>query len=487
MVYLTSMNLFSLIPGNFFSLLSSGNREIYFDALMLLNDFLKNELAIRVDDYISSLIALIENRDFIPEAEDETQDAPEASAGAGGLPPNVNARLILNRLIKTGWIDKEEMDGTFTEIITPRDYAIRVMRLLDELRDESVHEYNSLVYSTYSALKQAATEGPREMFDALLSARRNTEQLAYELKTFYHNIRSYLKQIQAQSTINELLESHFEKFKPLADRIYHPIKTLDSVHRYRTPVREILSRVLEDGELLAGMRERAIKVRKYEAEDDAEEEILSAIHDTMEVYENLGNTTDEIDRCYHTFVKNSIDKMTYMMSADQSIKGKLLDIMKAYGEASGADRGRIGDMLEAGVRVNRQYFLDGGSLFHKSGISRRLNEGALEAAGAGDFADGALKRLAEELKNMYSLDRIRRFVEALFSTATRDSSGGAVVESERIPIEDDADFILLILAIVRSRERGMGYTVELEEGGIERNGYRIPRMRFRKKKGKDHA
>lgn len=107
------MNLFSLIPRNFFSPLSSENREIY------------------------------EDRDFTPEAEYESPELPEADAGAGGLTPNIKARLILNRFIKTGWIDKEEMDDTFAKIITPRYYAIRVMRLLDELRDESVHYYNS--------------------------------------------------------------------------------------------------------------------------------------------------------------------------------------------------------------------------------------------------------------------------------------------------------------------------------------------------------
>jgi hypothetical protein len=481
------MNLFSLIPGNFFSPLSSGNREIYFDALMLLNDFLKNDLIIRVDDYISSLIALIEDREFTPEAEDESPELPEAAAGAGGLPPNVKARLILNRFVKTGWIDKEEMDGTFAEIITPRDYAIRMMRLLDELRDERVHEYNSLVYSTYSALKQAIQEGAREMFDALLTARRNAEQLAYELKTFYHNIRGYLKRIQAQSSVNELLENHFEKFKPLADRIYHPIKTMDSIHRYRTPVREILSNILEDGELISGMVKRAMEVRRYKNEDEAGEEILSAIHYTMDVYENLGNTTDEIDRRYHAYVKSSIDKMTYMMSADQSVKGKLLDILNAYAKASGADRNRIGDMLEANISGNRQYFLDGESVFRKNVQSRRLNEGVLEIVGRGDFTDNALERLAGEYKKMYSLDRIRGFMDGLFATAVRDSSGEAVVESEHIPIEDDAGFILLILALIRCRERGLDYTVEVEEGRIERNGYRIPKMKFRKKVGADHV
>jgi hypothetical protein len=325
------------------------------------------------------------------------------------------------------------------------------------------------------------------MFDALINARRNTEQLTYELKTFYHNIRGYLNRIQTQRSVNELLESHFEKFKPLADRIYHPIKTMDSIHRYRTPVREILSGILENGELISGMVTRAMEVRKYEDEDEADREILSAIHYTIDEYDSLGNTTNEIDRRYHAYVKNSIAKMSYMMSSDQSVKGKLLDILKAYGTASGAKRDRIGDMLEANVTVNRQYFLNGESFFHKNILSRRLNEGTLEISDRGTFSDAALERLAGELKNMYSLDRIRGFVDDLFSAAVRDSAGNIVVESEHIPLEDDAGFILLILALIRSRERGLDYTVEFEEGRIERNGYRIPRMKFSKKAGKDHV
>lgn len=74
------------------------------------------------------------------------------------LTPNVKARLILNRLVKTGWLDKEFFDSSFIEIITPCDYAIKVMKLLSELSDQTLHEYNSLVFTTYSGLKKAKNE-----------------------------------------------------------------------------------------------------------------------------------------------------------------------------------------------------------------------------------------------------------------------------------------------------------------------------------------
>ena len=84
-----SVKLFDIEPENFFSILSSGNRGIYFDALMILCDMFKFELNIRVDYYIASLVSVLEERVF--EVEDDF-DAQE-----GGLTISGKARLILDR------------------------------------------------------------------------------------------------------------------------------------------------------------------------------------------------------------------------------------------------------------------------------------------------------------------------------------------------------------------------------------------------------
>jgi hypothetical protein len=491
------VNIFSLIPGNFFSILASGNREIYFDALMLLNDYLKQNLNIGVSDYVASLSGLIEDRNFIVEQEDESPDVPDAVAGQGGLNAHTKARLILARMVRTGWVDREIMDGSFTEIITPRDYAIRMMQLLDEMRDERIHEYNSLVFSTYSALRQAKQEQPRESYEAVLAARRNTETLVYELKSLYHNIRTYIRRIQEQNDINDLLENHFEKYKPMTDRIYHPIKTMDSFYRYMAPVRDLLMQIREDEALLAGMRERAMTIRRYENNEDAEAEILSAIDYVQDTYAVVGSIINEIDRRHTAYTKNSVEKMTYMMTADQSIKGKLLEIFKAYSTAGALlDRpqretikAKLYAKLHDHVEIYRQDFIDGGSFYHRNLVSRRINGEALEIAPGRELSVEAMESLAGQMRNMYSPERIRRFVESFFV------SGSDSAESEDISIRDDTDLILLILAVARSREQGMDYTVELQDESFEGlvrervnvNGYVIPKMRFSKKNRTGHA
>lgn len=464
------MSLFATIPGSFFSVLSSGNKEIYLDAIMLLHQMFKYELNIRVDDYLTSLIAQIEDKEFTPEADD---DATE-----GSLTPNVKARLILNRLVKTGWVDKEFLDGSFIEIITPRDYAIQVMKLLSELNDHTLHEYNSLVFATYSSLKQAKEEHRGQMYEAVLSAKANTERLTFELKSLYHGIRSYLRRIQEQSDVNILLKNHFEEYKRMSDRIYHPIKTMDSIHRYMAPIQGILSDVLADEELMDNMRSRAMTIRKYESHEEASQEIITLIDYVLDVYQSVGGIVNEIDRKHSTYTKSSIDKIQYLMTADQSIKGKLVELLKGYAQSTNTARSKIGEMLERNVRVNRQEFLDGKSLYHKNVRSRRVNLNPLEISDNQTFSDSAMAGMLQQIKKGYPIARIRAYVDSLFA------SGNSEVSSETIPVDNDTDFILLILAIVRANERGMTYKVQMKEGRHEKNGYTIPNLTISRKVAK---
>lgn len=466
------MSLFDTIPGNFFSVLASGNKEIYVDALMLLHQMFKYDLNIRVDDYISSLIALIEDKAYLPEEDDEITE--------NGLTPNVKARLILNRFIKTGWVDKEFLDGSFIEIITPRDYAIHMMKLLSDLSDHTLHEYNSLVFATYSGLKQARNEHHGQMYEAVLSARANTEQLTYELKSLYHGIRSYLRRIQEQSDVNLLLQNHFEEYKQMSDRIYHPIKTMDSIHRYMAPIQEILSDILADEQLMGNMRERAMSIRKYEHDEEAGQEIISSIDYVLDVYQSIGGIVNEIDRKHSIYTKSSIEKIQYLMTADQSIKGKLVELLKVYANSSGVERDHIGKMFEKNIRVNRQEFIDGKSLYHKNVRSRRITSEPLEITEDNGFSEVAMAGMLKQIKNGYSVSKIRAYVDRLFLTSD-------TVNSEAIPIKDDTDFILLILAVVRANERGMNYKVQMHEGQLEKNEYKIPNMVLYKKEAMYHV
>ena len=253
------MKIFEIVPSDFFSVLVSPNREIYVDALTKLYEMFQTEINIRLKDFLAEVELLLEDRQYVIE-EDDRADEPEFDSLRG------KARLIESRLEKTRWVEREYLDGSFTEIITPNSYAIIVMRMLDELMRDGASEYNSLVFSTYSALNQAYTDSRDRMFEALLVAKNNTEKLDYELRTFYHGIRGYLRIIRENSDVNLLLQNHFEAYKNEADRVYHPIKTMDSLSRYSGPICNILTEVHYDEALLQQMTEKAMATKSYLSE-----------------------------------------------------------------------------------------------------------------------------------------------------------------------------------------------------------------------------
>ena len=466
------MKLFDVVPGNFFSVLSSGNRVIYYDALMILHDMFRYELNIRLNDYLASLISILEDRAF----ELEEGDEPE-----GNLTLSGRARIILNRLIKTGWVDREYLDNSFVEIITPRNYAIPVLKLLSEMSDSSLQEYNSLVFATYSGLKQAMSENESQLYEAVVSARANTEQLQYSLRTLYHGIRGFLRGIVDQRDVNTLLQDHFNEYKRMSDSIYHPIKTMDSVHRYMAPIQGILSDILAREDLLQSMRERAMDIRKYPDESLADEEIMKSIDFVLDSYQTVGGLVSEIDRKHSNYTKSSIEKIQYLMATDQSVMGNLTEILKAYAGLSESARDRLTERLQAHIQIDRQEFFDDRSLYHRS-VRSRSDQLPLSVERGENLTDRLSQEfLLHQIQNAFPPSRIRAYIEQLFA------NGGDVIEAQNIPITCDADFILLMLAVIRHSERDMPFTVDLRTGYIENSGYRIPDIVIRRKGVRSHV
>jgi hypothetical protein len=457
--------LFDVVPGNFFSILASPNRELYFDALMILHDMFKFELNIRVDDYLASLISILEDRAFEIEDEDDLREGGTLSG---------KARLVLGRFIKAGWLDREFIDGSFVEIITPRSYAIPVLKLLSEVGDNALQEYNSLVFATFSGLKQALGENESHLYEAVLSAKSNTEQLQYSLRALYHGIRGFLRGIVERQDVNLLLQDHFEEYKKMSDQIYHPIKTMDSVHRYMSPIQTLLGSLLADEALMGSMSDRAMAIKKYDDPAQARDEIIKAIDYVLDSYQSVGHLVGEIDRKHSAYTKSSVEKIQYFMTADQSMKGKLADLLKAYAGLDAHRRDRLTDLMEGRIRVYRQEFLDAGSLYHKSVKSRRIHKEPLAVAPKA-LSPLAEERFLQQIQNKYPAARVRAFINSLFADGRRE------IQAKDIPLPQDAEFILLILAVIRQNERDMPYTVALGEGRVERDGYGIPNLVIRKK------
>jgi transcriptional regulator CtsR len=88
-----------------------------------------------------------------------------------------------------------------------------------------------------------------------------------------------------------------------------------------------------------------------------------------------------------------------------------------------------------------------------------------------------LTQLLDNVKNSFSHSRVMAYVRSLMGDAD-------VISSREICLANNEDFILLILAALKSAEKNAFYRVEFLNSTIDCNGYKIPEMRFINRKGK---
>ncbi len=463
------MKLFDVLPPNLFSILVSKNKTLYIEALFVLRKAFKQEMTISKSDLVTMLIANLDEAmlEMDMEAEKaEFESADDDNKTGQGL--SATAHLLIRRLMAAKWIEAEYQIDSFEENITLPDYTIKLLDLLHSFTDDSVREYNSYVYSTYSSLRTADSERDDFMYNALLTAHENTLKLVDELKTLHNNIRRYHQSLNEYVTANDILKGHFDEYKALImDRIYHPLKTLDSVPRYKVPILKIIGDWLSNLEIRQKMADQAIQRGKYKSKDEAMDDLIIKMGEISDLYEGMDGMLEEIDRKNAAYTRASIEKMQYLLNTDRSIKGKLVGILSA-----GADNPtRIAELLANGVSLYKQSYLDDKSLYVKQNRTGR-KEGkplALEEMD-GEAGDKAINDFLDKAKKQYSHQKIMAYVNRLMA-------GRHVLNSSEIRIVNDEEFVLLILASLKRGEKSF-YQVEFEDGYDHFNGYTIPRMRF---------
>ena len=319
------MALFNRIPERFFSILVSQKKELYVQALFVLRQAFKTELVIRREDLVVMLMDALEEdfatADFSEEAaEDNNTENADNLTG--------KAYLLIRKLKDTGWIETEFEANSFEEHITIPDYAVAVMNLLYDLSTEKIREYNSYVYATHAALANAK-DNPDYVYQALQAAWNNTVALVDELKSLFNNIRRYYARIAGEDNVNTMLSEHFDEYKTrIVDAIYYPLKTMDSVPRFKHTIISTLNTWLLEEETQDRIVRQGMMRRVFENEDDGREQMFSMINYIVDTYDGIEEMIGAIDHRHTEYVNASIEHIRYLMNSDRGVRGNLIELLR---------------------------------------------------------------------------------------------------------------------------------------------------------------
>ena len=458
------MNIFNKIPENFFSILVSKNKNIYIDALFVLREAFKQEMTISRENIISRLINNLED-EFYQEDFSEEYETNELKDN------NISSKayFLLRKLKWAGWVEFEMQRDSFEENVIIPDYAIKFIDLLYSIVEEKQVEYNSYVFATYSSLKLASIE-KGETYNAIITAYNNTVQLINELKSLYNSLGRFHRKMCNQDNINEAINEHFFEYKEYSDEMIFPRFTRDSVPRYKSPIRDMLNDILADKERLENTINIASKNSKYKSREEAEDDILNKIRTVLEVYENIDSTMNQIEQKNTDYVRASVKRIQYLLTNDKELKGKLVNILK------NSKHEKVLEQMEKEVKLLRQEYISKDSIYLRNSNDKRKQGNPIALKETKELDSKTLYDFAKSLENLYSNKKINDFMSKNFKDRP-------FINSNEIELKSVEDLILLILATIKADKSGKSfYYFEDSDEIINNNGYRIPNIKFIRRK-----
>ncbi len=474
----TVMELFKKVPSNFFGILASPNKEIYIQALLALYKAFQTEWSIRQDTLIVYLIDELDELVF-NYALDETEENEVKEKNSSAY-----AHLILRKLKDTAWIELEMGTVDFIEYISIPDYSYKIIEVLYEIiSDEADTEYNRYVYSTYSVLKMSK-ENNSDYKTAIDSSYEQTKALFDKLKLLYNNIRRYHRQLASHHETNQILSEHFDEFKEnLADKIYHPIKTFDSVHRFKTPILAILKDWLYDNEILEKIADEAwIRERKKsESETDFKEKTIENAKEKLvkiiDIYESMDQLLKEIDKKNTEYTKATFDRIDFLLNTDRSIKGKLKEIIKTL---SADNTEKWNDKINDSLNFSPQLILDENSLYSPRKTKKRklLARDKVREISDNSAILSEVGSFKKSVKELYSKQKVQEYMLGLLDEKD-------YIEAKTIPINEDRDYVKTILSVIDNDDKKSKYSLDFKDGEVDKDSYIIPDFVVKRNKKND--
>ena len=468
------MNFFEYVPENFFGILAFSNKAIIIQAILSIYEALQVEWTISKEDLA---VRLINDLDGVL---DTYQIEEEDSEDIGTIASHVHS--LIRRLKKHGWIDIETNSSSFEEMITIPDYAFQFMKVIYELTNGNTEaEYNRYVYSTYSVLK-TSSDSQNEYYTAVNAAYSHTNDLTQKLRMLLNNIKKYHVQLSESQDMNRILYEHFDDFKAtIADKIYYPIKTFDSVHRYKIPILRYLKDWLADETIIDQMVEEVWIIEAQKGNKSEKEVKVTTRHDAikkmidvMDIYNGIDELIAMIDRKNSEYTKATFDRIEFLLNTDRSVKGKLKEIIKAV---NNAQDDRWTTRLQEAIMSDRQSNFNEASLYKPRLTKQRKDSIREKVREIGDLEviAGAADEFKDFVRQTYSQQKIYEHVIEMLEGRER-------LHVSDIQIDDDQDYIRTVLSVLAGEDKKAGYRIDYQDGEVQKEHYRVPDFEFVKGK-----
>ena len=457
------MELFKIIPDNFFSLLSSKNKAVYAGCIIEAFKIYEEGSILGIDkkivvevltDYLEK-----EVEDIVDMEIEENEDKPSSRD---------KANFILRRMEECGWIDID-VTNEYIEVLNFRDYAITVIEALlqiepqvDDYVDGNQKEYRGYIYTVYSLLTNPMNIEYGVLIEQVY---RNTKLFIRELRKLDSRLKDYIKTIVDRTEIKDLMESLIDYKVELVDKAYHRLKTSDNVNKYRLEIVNRLDSFLCDPAI---MEQISIAYRqRYASYDDAYRRASRDLTEMIDIFNSLDEMITEIDAKNKTYINSTIGKIEFLLKDDNNIPGKINLILKHISNMH--KKGKVDsaiNMVQPIFKLCSFKSVNEASLYSPRGAYSKPEPQRLVDTHSDIM--GVASEFFKENETIYTEDKVLKFVgEKMVKNILQASS----------LINDDSgieDILMLVYSLIYTNSNDeVKYTVTKLDNLVENSRYKF--------------
>lgn len=322
------MDLFDIVPENFFSLLSSKNKRIYTNLLLEAFRVYEEGSIIGIEKKIVSdeLVHFLDNKDYDYTNEDTNDDEADVKT------KRELVNYALRRFEECGWI-YIDVTNEYIEILNFTDYGITMCEALQDIcpmyqyegyeddYDYDHHEYQGYIYTIYTLLNNNETFDYSFVIDEVI---RNTKLLIRGIRKLDSRLKTYISTVFDQTEVKDLMENLVSYRKDFIDNGYSKLKMSDNINRYRLKIVSKLESYQEDMVIMEALSKSYSKL----PHDRALEKANSTIDEMIDIFNSLDDYISEIDEKSKTYINSTIAKIKFLLSEDDNLIGKLNRILR---------------------------------------------------------------------------------------------------------------------------------------------------------------
>jgi len=462
------MNIFDVLPANFFNIFASKNKDLYSNCLKLIFDKTQSEVTFSYsrDQLVYDIVELIESSNHVEF--DEIEDVATKSY-------KDKANVVIRKLKECGWI-LEGLNTDYSKTVFFSSVALPFINAIDDIyentresvsyNDQTNYSYSTRVeidgyaYSIYSLLKNNTK---LKKSSVLLQVTENTKLMLNSLKQLNYKIKSYSDSVKALVSVDDAIRDFFTEYtSEVLYKNYHKIKTLDNVSKYRNQIITSLSQNLRSSNYIKEVSEELVQGDHFDNIELAALKVKEMILYSVDSIQNIDGIIKAIEEENYMYTNIILKKTKFMIENNDDVEGYLKQILK-----------HISDSYDSDLQVDGLFslfsvgYIDNESLYKPRKSRTVFKQQRLSV----DMSDNIFNspELLEKLKgSSHSLKSINEKVKVMLD-------GKKEITIDEIPLDSVLDFIALIYIIIYA-SKSKEYFVDYFDESVIINGVKFKKL-----------